>query len=113
MELFPQHTEINILPTCLILRMQSTEKRLGDLSNRITLRWFKEKLQAKIPNDQFEIFITQGAFEFLYKKLRQSLQQVLLPVSLLVALSEGRARVKFESGSNFYFSLFLPSSYVF
>ena len=41
-------TEINILSTCLILRKRSTEKRLGDQSNRIALRWFKEKLQAKI-----------------------------------------------------------------
>ena len=45
---FSQHTEINVLPTCLIHRKQSIEKRLGDLRDRIALRWFKEKLQTKI-----------------------------------------------------------------
>ena len=93
MELFPQPTEINILPICFILRKQSTEKGLGDLSNRIVLRLFKEKLQANISrplslmiNLRWELFyITQGAFAFLYKTIRRSLQHwVLLPSVFIV-----------------------------
>ena len=88
MELFPQHTEINILPTCLILRKQSTKNGLGDLSNQIALRWFKEKLQANIsrPLSRMINLNYSSLKEHLHScaKYRQSLQQVLLPSVFIV-----------------------------
>ena len=69
MELFAQHTEINILPICFILRKQSTEKQLGDLSNRIV--HFKEKLHNLMINLNYLSLNEHLHFNIiLYKKLR-------------------------------------------